>query len=174
MPPKMHDLFASTSAKPAQTGAALVGGPIGKPAHRRTGAISAPHAHTGASGYLGPQGRADHKRDHLDKETVRKRLLEERNRLQLELVEVNTELEQAEVAEDPFRHAFERAHIALLHLNRTGMSKREILTYYDTRMHAGHAWHPYRERRKNADSVRHAILDRLTQINQQLDKRPPY
>lgn len=82
--------------------------------------------------------------------------------LRADLEKANLECDRALAAQQPFADQFWRAHGFLASLpTRPSSTKRERLDAYDARLRAGHAWHPYRQRYRDATRWVDAILKEM-------------
>ena len=70
---------------------------------------------------------------------------------QIDLALATREWADAQLAQDPFEAAFKEAdHLLRVLPPRPAASKATRLAAYDARVAAGHAWHPYRARLREA------------------------
>lgn len=84
------------------------------------------------------------------------------DRLRADLKVADRECGEAHSAEQPWSRAFWAAHQTLRELPlQPEASKERRLAAYDARLRAGHAWHPYRQRYRDALRWFDAILKEL-------------
>ena len=82
--------------------------------------------------------------------------------LQIELSIATRERDRAQWEQDPFERAFRASHHALAACPpRSVVGKAARLAAYDGRMRAGHAWHPYRSRLREANRWVKAIREEM-------------
>ena len=80
----------------------------------------------------------------------------------------------ATAMQDPFESAFRAAHNHLLHLHErraagADIGKAAIFAAYDHRMHAGHAWHPFRQRARDMTRWLGAIQKEIKALNAEME-----
>lgn len=79
-------------------------------------------------------------------------ILEEIGRLRASLAMARRTRDEARELAHPFELEFRIAHNRLVALpQRPNVSKETRLAAYDTRLQAGHAWHPYRQLVRDAE-----------------------
>lgn len=84
------------------------------------------------------------------------------NKLHQDLGEAYAERDRAQNEQDDHEAKFRAAHESLVHLPlRPAVSKAERLAAYDHRVAAGHAWHPHRQRLREANRWIKAIMEDL-------------
>jgi len=82
-----------------------------------------------------------------------------------DLRDAEAELQAADAAALPFEQAFSRAHARL----REALEGEAALRpFYDARLAAGHAAHPYRQRVRDARAWVDSVVGELSEIDRQL------
>jgi hypothetical protein len=82
--------------------------------------------------------------------------------LRIDLACAVRERDEAQWAQDPFEAAFKASHAFLASLPpQPVVTKAVRLAAYDARVEAGHAWHPYRARLREANRWIKAIKEEM-------------
>ena len=98
----------------------------------------------------------------LAREAARREAL---GRLSVERGPVRAERDLAQEIQDPYEATFRAAHARLLEVTtQVPTPKAERLIWYDKRMRAGHAWHPHRQRLREANRWLKAIDDEIRRL----------
>ena len=82
------------------------------------------------------------------------------------------DLAAARDAAAPFEHAFWGAHRALeiVCQEKDALTKDELFAAYDHRLHAGHAWHPFRQAVQQAESWLNSLQKEIAECDTILDQ----